>query len=633
MSDLDLSKIDLCQFDHYSGEGCAEHTEIEVVEYSSLVIGAVIAVIIILLFVFLWRTFGLSNKIKENYRKIAVFSSSERTMALQEKQFTVSRKSKLIHWLILFSILVSGYFFDTIKLYIEEKEQAAKDQMNWNVFVDHFYGCDLGYSAIFPSLSYIGLDDSSYSRGERKVSLDDRNIFINKSKVGYVSERSAQEMIDLLSMCIKEARKGNLEVGVAVGLYYFRSGRSKEGVLWLNEEGKKGNENAYLELAKIYLDGKYAPKNERLALDAYLSAANLGNVDAQYYSGVMLEGLNVTRAYQMLSAAATQGSLASAFRLQDVAEMYNISSLEGYYWALVFHELVAKKEPVFDDLCSFGDIEEICSETYAESKIGVIPKKRYDIKSAARNLQQYEDRFSTAERMYVQDKVKQFIDIRHLGVSDNKSQKKPMRAINISHLSVPWVPIISDICAENSVSAPISSERIYKNSVESILTVTSKIASGEESQGTGVAISAHNVITNCHVIIGENAVFVFKGNKKISAKLVSADKLGDKCVLAIQEPLQNYLTKSRFEPSLEIGEEVYSIGNPQGLTASISNGLISGIREVEAKKYIQMTAPISHGSSGGALLDSRGNLLGITTASMESGQAINFAIPIGEFCE
>ena len=83
--------------------------------------------------------------------------------------------------------------------------------------------------------------------------------------------------------------------------------------------------------------------------------------------------------------------------------------------------------------------------------------------------------------------------------------------------------------------------------------------------------------------------------------------------------------------TLEIGETVYAIGNPQRLELTVSDGLLSGKRSAGELRLVQTTAPISPGSSGGGLFDSRGNLVGITTSTRRDAQNINFAIPAEDF--
>lgn len=84
-----------------------------------------------------------------------------------------------------------------------------------------------------------------------------------------------------------------------------------------------------------------------------------------------------------------------------------------------------------------------------------------------------------------------------------------------------------------------------------------------------------------------------------------------------------------------MGEAVYTLGSPVGLELTLSNGIISGRRTEQNRNYVQTTAPISPGSSGGGLFDARGNLVGITTLALVGrehlNQSLNFAIPADAF--
>jgi hypothetical protein len=77
----------------------------------------------------------------------------------------------------------------------------------------------------------------------------------------------------------------------------------------------------------------------------------------------------------------------------------------------------------------------------------------------------------------------------------------------------------------------------------------------------------------------------------------------------------------------EVGSRIYAIGSPNGLTGTISEGIVSSIRNMEGIEMIQITAPISPGSSGGPVLDNNGNVIGIAKGTFSSGQNLNFAVP------
>jgi tetratricopeptide (TPR) repeat protein len=119
---------------------------------------------------------------------------------------------------------------------------------------------------------------------------------------------------------------------------------------------------------------------------------------------------------------------------------------------------------------------------------------------------------------------------------------------------------------------------------------------------------------------------VRQGDKSWPAKIEQIDLHADLTRLRVSG-LKVRGVDLRPSSSLDVGERVYSIGSPEGLELSISEGLISGLRELDDERVIQTTAAISHGSSGGGLFDSQGNLVGITTFMFTGGQNLNFAVP------
>jgi tetratricopeptide (TPR) repeat protein len=76
-----------------------------------------------------------------------------------------------------------------------------------------------------------------------------------------------------------------------------------------------------------------------------------------------------------------------------------------------------------------------------------------------------------------------------------------------------------------------------------------------------------------------------------------------------------------------VGARIWAIGNPRGLENSMSEGLISGIRTLEGRTLLQISAAISHGSSGGPIVNAAGQVVGVTVATLETGQNLNFAVP------
>jgi S1-C subfamily serine protease len=154
------------------------------------------------------------------------------------------------------------------------------------------------------------------------------------------------------------------------------------------------------------------------------------------------------------------------------------------------------------------------------------------------------------------------------------------------------------------------------------------------AQGSGFLISSDGVIlTNYHVIaVGSSAVVKLPdGAVYVVDGVLAADKTRDVAVIKVHGSNFRTLTLGDSD-QLQVGDEVVAIGNPLSLESTVSNGIVSGIRSVEEEggKFLQVTTPISPGSSGGPLLNMAGEVVGITTMYLEGGENLNFAIPIDD---
>ena len=177
--------------------------------------------------------------------------------------------------------------------------------------------------------------------------------------------------------------------------------------------------------------------------------------------------------------------------------------------------------------------------------------------------------------------------------------------------------------AKNSVFNENSASSIYKNNVVSILYIET-----QDSSGSGVILKEDGTFVTCFHVIA-NADYIMAKLEDGSIYYVNGfryiNPLSDVAILTLD-------TTRKFTPitinpmnNLKIGEKAYAISNPQGLQFVFSDGMINQY----TKDYIQFSAPISSGSSGGALLNKNGNLLGIITSQFNpsKSQNINFALP------
>lgn len=149
--------------------------------------------------------------------------------------------------------------------------------------------------------------------------------------------------------------------------------------------------------------------------------------------------------------------------------------------------------------------------------------------------------------------------------------------------------------------------------------------------GSGFFINQNgDIITNYHVIQGAGSAEVKTSDGKTYpiTHIVAVDKQNDIIRLSVNIPSQyvHPLSLSRTLP--EVGERIIVYGSPLGLEKTVSDGIVSAIREVPGYgKLIQITAPISPGSSGSPVLNMKGEVIGIATFQFIEGQNLNFAIP------
>lgn len=164
-------------------------------------------------------------------------------------------------------------------------------------------------------------------------------------------------------------------------------------------------------------------------------------------------------------------------------------------------------------------------------------------------------------------------------------------------------------------------------SVLQILAVSANGKSG--SQGSAVAISADRLVTNCHVLKGAVAIGAEIGGEMAIFKRDRVREDADICLLRSTRRLAS-VTRVRGYGSLKVGERVYAVGSPSGLENTFSEGIISGLRRDRGIHYIQTSAAISPGSSGGGLFDQEGRLIGITTFGLKDAEGLNFAVSADE---
>ncbi|MFZ1701300.1 MAG: trypsin-like peptidase domain-containing protein [Pyrinomonadaceae bacterium] len=150
------------------------------------------------------------------------------------------------------------------------------------------------------------------------------------------------------------------------------------------------------------------------------------------------------------------------------------------------------------------------------------------------------------------------------------------------------------------------------------------------ARGSGFFVAADRIITNRHVIERSTRVQVhLHDGRKFPVKgVLAVDGEGDLALLQVELPrgVAVPLPIVRAEP--QEGESIVVIGNPYGLEGSVSNGIVSAVREISGYgKIIQITASISPGSSGSPVVNMAGQVIGVATLQAAEGQNLNFAVP------
>lgn len=218
---------------------------------------------------------------------------------------------------------------------------------------------------------------------------------------------------------------------------------------------------------------------------------------------------------------------------------------------------------------------------------------------------------------------------------NNSSQKLAERLIESGVFSLTQYESLkadnSTIVNKDPVSSNLTAQDIFRICSPSVFYITTTDIDGNAYKiGSGFFIHESGIaITNYHVL--ENAISASikttNGNSYPIEGILKYDVDKDYAVIKVKGSGFNRLSLGDSR-SISGGAPVYAIGNPQGLVNTISEGIVSNPYRHDLNGMMQITAPISQGSSGGALINENGEVIGVTTASLVSGQNLNFAVPI-----
>lgn len=195
----------------------------------------------------------------------------------------------------------------------------------------------------------------------------------------------------------------------------------------------------------------------------------------------------------------------------------------------------------------------------------------------------------------------------------------------------PVVLALALLPAAHTVAQDVVS--VTRRASPAVITLNTYNATGRQTGlGSGFFLSDGRIVTNRHVVEGSARIEAMTpDNRRLGSAQYAEAVGGASADLAILPRITNppgTLTLARSLP--EVGEAIVVIGAPEGFSNTVSTGIVSGIRNDRGRQLLQISAPISHGSSGGPVLNMRGEVVGVSVAMMSEGQNLNFAVPVTE---
>ena len=459
------------------------------------------------------------------------------------------------------------------------------------------------------------------------------------------------------------AERGDASAQYNLGVMY-ENGRGvlrddREAVRWYRMAAEQGNVSAQYNLGVMYNNIESVLRDEREAARWYHMAAEQGNVLAQYNLGVMYSSIEsvlrddreAARWYRMAAEqgyASAQNNLGAMYAdgigvLQDYGEAvrwYRMAVEQGYAFAqnnlgVMYDE---GRGVLLDDREAVRWYRMAAEQGLALAQYN-LSAMYFEGTGVVKNEYEAYIWLSIAKVSGDEEIIKNLPEIKwrlYLNTSEIKNAKREVAR---------RLEEINNRQARNDNSAPVyaneppvaitpqnksTAETVFENAWRSVVVIKTS-----EAQGSGIIVRPNIVATNCHVIDGGGDIVVFKHDNRqastdtlFSATVHRRDDENDFCLLDVAG-LRGTQPFMRKYDTLNIGENVYALGSPEGLDLSLSTGIVSQLREGANSRYIQTDAAFSPGSSGGGLFDSQGNLIGILTKKLttEGAEGLGFAIP------
>lgn len=405
--------------------------------------------------------------------------------------------------------------------------------------------------------------------------------------------------------------------GLSLGFAAFKNGDPQTALRVFEWHARNGNEQAQAALAILYKEGEVVAKDlAKYAAWSWLAARN-GNAAAQLELGILLS-----------QGELVPGSDKEAETWFTRSADQGVPEATNWLGILAAHPVDRDRTP--DHKKAFSLFQKAAEQGSVNALVNLADAYHAGLgtaKDGDRAKALYEQA-ADAGNLLARTKLFELYGIAYAGKaqdgqSASKTDKKagpitpPRTAPIIRQETPPQKPTPMEIFARVSPS------------VFRLLALNIKGNKDDVVQGSAVAVSDDIAITNCHVVEGKDAIGRKSGDTVTLFKVTGGSSQKDLCRLRSSDKLKPVGAVRRYA-ELKVGETVYAIGSPRSLENTLTEGIISGLRTLDGVRYVQTSAPISSGSSGGGLFDENGKLIGITTFKFRDGENLNFAVAIDE---
>src|SRR3954469_21759777 len=196
----------------------------------------------------------------------------------------------------------------------------------------------------------------------------------------------------------------------------------------------------------------------------------------------------------------------------------------------------------------------------------------------------------------------------------------------------PSTALTSAAAPSAAAQGAVTPRQIAARAHAALLMIRALDANGDTlGLGTGFLVSADGkFVTNYHVIqeAARLSVKLLDGAEYREVSLVAADPASDLALMQIPGARGLTALPMGSDVQMEVGDRVFVMGNPLGMGGTFSDGMVSGKRPLEGVAMLQISAPISSGSSGGPVMNERGEVIGVATMMVMGGQNLNMAVPV-----